>query len=152
MQGTQMSQMNDDVADAGDAKETMKGSTAVKPSYLHGELTYSIVGCAQRVHSALGPGFPEIVYHRSLCHELAKAGIPSAAEAGFEVAYDGIIAGRFKVDVCVDHAVIVEIKACEGLCDAHKAQALAYLKASGLRVAPLINFGEPRLKVKRFVM
>ncbi|MHC4715612.1 MAG: GxxExxY protein [Planctomycetota bacterium] len=116
------------------------------------KLSYDVVGCAQRVHSALGPGFPEAVYQRALCRELVKARIPFESQPVFEVAYDGSVCGTFRVDVFVQEKIILELKAVEALCRQHEAQALAYLKASGAKVAILMNFGEASLKVKRFVL
>lgn len=115
------------------------------------ELSYAVVGCAQRVHAALGPGFPESVYHRALAHELAKAKIPFQSEAGFEVAYDGVVCGEFRADMYVDGKIILELKATEALSRVHEAQVLAYLKATGARLGLLMNFGERSLMVKRFV-
>ena len=57
---------------------------------LHKQLSYTVVGCAQRVHTALGPGFPESVYQKALGHELVNAKIPFQAQAGFEATYDGV--------------------------------------------------------------
>lgn len=118
---------------------------------IHKELSYAVVGCAQRVHAELGPGFPESVYQRALSHELAKAGIPFQSQARFEVSYDRVLCGEFRVDFHVDEKIILEIKAAEAVCREHEAQVLAYLKATGAELAILLNFGEPSLRVKRFV-
>ncbi|MFW6065565.1 MAG: GxxExxY protein [Planctomycetota bacterium] len=114
-------------------------------------LTYAVIGCAQRVHAQLGPGFPETVYKRALCVELVKQQVPFVSEKEFEVCYDGANCGTFRVDLFVDDRLVVELKAADAICDQHKAQTLAYLKASGTKVGLLINFGQPSLKVKRFV-
>ena len=119
---------------------------------LHGELSYRIIGCAQRVHGELGPGLPESVYQRALSTELVAQKIPFEAEARFPVAYKGTLCGEFRVDLCVDEKVIVELKAVEALCDQHEAQLLTYPRAGGLRVGLLLNFGQPRLAVKRMVL
>ena len=116
------------------------------------DLSYAIVGCAQRVHAGVGPGFPEAVYHRALSHELVKSEIPFLSQAEFEVAYDRTICGRFKSDMFVDEKIILELKAVERLCEQHEAQTLAYLKASGAKLALLMNFGEKSLRFKRFVL
>jgi len=120
-------------------------STAI----VHTELSYRVVGCAQRVHAELGPGFPEAVYQKALGHELAKSQIPFQSQARFEVAYDGVLCGEFRVDVDVDDKVIIEIKAVETLCREHVAQLLAYLKASGRELGLFMNFGEASLRVQR---
>jgi len=116
---------------------------------LYKDLSYAIVGCAQRVHTELGPGFPEAVYRKALCRELAETRIPFQAEAQFEVAYKRLTCGQFKVDVFVDGKIILELKAVDALCQDHEAQLLAYLKASGAKLGMLLNFGQTRLKVKR---
>ena len=113
------------------------------------DLSYRVVGCAQRVHRELGPGFPESVYQKALAHELAKAKVPFQSQAGFEVAYDGVLCGEFRTDFFVDEKIIVEIKAAESLCPEHVAQLLAYLKASGMELGLLMNFGEVSLTVQR---
>ncbi|MGC9454495.1 MAG: GxxExxY protein [Phycisphaerae bacterium] len=118
---------------------------------VHRKLSYDVVGCAQRVHSSLGPGLPESVYKRAIGHELAKAKIPFASEVEFEVCYDGIVCGTFRADLVIDSKIIVEPKAVESLCDSHRAQTLTYLRASGIRLGLLVNFGETRLKVARVV-
>ena len=118
---------------------------------VHRELSYSVVGCAQQVHAGLGPGFPEAVYQKAVCHELIKAKIPFQSQAEMDVAYDGIICGAFKADLVVDDRIILELKAVDCLSAQHDAQALTYLKASGLKLAILINFGEERLVFRRLV-
>ena len=118
---------------------------------LHRELSYGVIGCAQKVHAAIGPGLPEKVYHRALCLALGNAGLGFVSEAAFQVKYEGQACGSFKADLVVDNKIILELKAAESLCSVHEAQVLAYLKASGLRVALLMNFGEKSLVWKRFV-
>ena len=116
------------------------------------QLSYAIIGCAQRVHTTLGPGFPESVYQRALCRERVKQKIPFMSEASFEVFYDGAIAGKFRVDILVDNKIVLELKAVSDICEAHVSQTYAYLKATGAKLAILINFGKRRLDAKRFVM
>jgi len=118
---------------------------------LYKELSYAVVGCAQRVHAAPGPGLPESVYHRALCHELAVAQIPFQSHPEYEVVYEGHVCGTFKPDIVVEEKMILERKATDSLCTQQEAQAPSYLKASGLRLAILINFGETSLVVKRLV-
>lgn len=118
---------------------------------LHKELTFGILGCAQRVHARLGPGFPERVYYRALAHEFRKTGLEFVFKAQFRVQYDGADCGLFETDFFVENKVILEMKAAMALCSQNAAQALAYLKASGIQVGLLINFGETQLRVKRFV-
>ncbi len=118
----------------------------------HKDLSYRIVGCAQKVHRNLGPGFPEAVYQRALCHELAKAKIPFQCEKPVEVFYDGVLCGQFRIDILADEKVILELKAIDALNGEHIAQALSYLKATGLDLAILLNFGRKSLETKRLVI
>lgn len=123
-----------------------------KVELVHKDLSYRIVGCAQRVHRKLGPGFPEAVYHKALTHELGQAGIPCESEKDIEVFYRGILCGQFRVDLLVDGSVVLELKALSALNDDHLAQAISYLKATGLRLAILINFGCKALETRRAVL
>ena len=118
---------------------------------LHKQLSYDVVGCAQRVHSALGPGFPEAVYHKALCSELMKAGIPFESEKLSEVFYDGVLCGQFRMDIVVDNKIVLELKAMGQLTSDHVAQALSYLKATDLKLAILMNFGVATLETRRVV-
>jgi GxxExxY protein len=111
-----------------------------------------IIGCAFTVANTLGPGFVEKVYENALAHELRKAGLAIEQQRGVAVTYDGVIVGEYATDLMVDGAVIVELKAVRELDDIHRAQCLNYLKATGLRVCLLINFGKPRLEVKRLML
>ena len=104
-------------------------------------LTYRIIGLAMRVHRALGPGLLEGVYQRCLCHELAKAEIPFAAQVHLPIRYDGIeIESGYRADIVVREEVILELKSVELLSPLHEAQLLTYLRLSGCRVGLLINF------------
>jgi len=130
----------------------IKESTGADGVLRHGDLTYSIIGCAQRVHRLLGPGFPEAVYHKALSIELSEAGLPFESEKVWDVFYKGDNVGRFRCDLVIDSKVVLEIKALAGLTDEHLAQALSYLKASGLDLALLVNFGSKSLEIKRLVV
>lgn len=126
-------------------------SSVLNADGLHATLTHKIIGAAMRVHRVLGPGFTEAVYHAAMTAELTRQGIPFESQREFEVWYEGTLAGTFRPDLVVDNKVIIEFKAVSELSSAHKAQTLSYLKASDLRVALLINFGEESLVVKRLV-
>ena len=119
---------------------------------IHKQLSFDVVGCAQKVHSVLGPGFPESVYHRALCVELAKSKIPFESEKSVEVWYEGNLCGTFRMDIVVDEKVVLELKALNGLVNDHLGQALSYLKATGLNLAIILNFGCRSLEIKRVVL
>jgi len=114
-------------------------------------LTERIIGCAFKVSNTLGSGFLEKVYENALALELRKAGIPAEQQSPVQVHYEGQLVGDFAADIIVDSNVIVELKAVKALDDAHVAQCLNYLKATGVKVCLLLNFGKPRLEVKRIV-
>ena len=113
------------------------------------ELTYKIIGLAMEVHNALGPGFPEQVYHRALEVSLNAEGVSYEREVRVDVFFRDQVVGTFDLDLVIGSAVIVELKALAGLAVIHEQQAIAYLAAFGLSVALLINFGTTRLQYKR---
>jgi GxxExxY protein len=115
----------------------------------------SVIGCALRVHRALGPGLFESIYERCLSHEFGKAGMSFRRQVSLPVTYDGLDLGRaFCVDFIVEESVVVEIKSVETILPVHSSQVLTYLKLSGLRKGLLINFNAALLKdgIRSFVM
>ena len=113
------------------------------------ELTKTIIGCAMRVHSALGPGFLESVYQRALEHELRKTGLQVECQKPVAVHYDDVIVGEFMADLIVEGKVMIELKANQALVLANEAQLVNYLTATRIEIGLLINFGAPRLEFKR---
>jgi GxxExxY protein len=112
-------------------------------------LTQAIIGAAMRVHSTLGPGFLELVYHRALIHELAKLGLSVESQKPLTVTYDGIVVGDFSADLLVEGRVLVELKANQSLVAANEVQLVNYLTATGIDIGLLLNFGAIRLEFKR---
>jgi GxxExxY protein len=96
----------------------------------------------------VGPGFEEKIYQRALALELQAQGLEFSREVWIDVTYQEVNVGKKRVDFLVA-GVMVEIKATSELEDVHFVQALSYLKASGYRVGLLLNFGAPRLQIKR---
>jgi len=115
------------------------------------DLTRIIIGCAMRVHSELGAGFPEVVYQRCLAIELRQAGLLFEAEVHLPLFYREEPVGSRRVDFLVEGIVLVELKATTDLTALHHAQIINYLKAYRLEVGLLINFGQESLHFKRFV-
>lgn len=113
-------------------------------------LTETIIGCAFRVGNVLGHGFLEKCYVKALAHELRKAGLKIEPEVELRVWYDGIQVGEYFADLIVNGVVIIEVKAIESLAPVHSAQCINYLKATGMPVCLLINFGK-RVDIKRLV-
>ena len=114
-------------------------------------LTELIIGRALVVSNTLRTGFAEKNYENALAHELRKAGLEISQQHNITVHYDGITIGTYAADLLVENAVLIELKAVRALDPAHKAQCLNYLKATGFSLCLLINFGSPRLEIKRVV-
>lgn len=115
------------------------------------KITEAIIGCAYTVQSSLGSGFLEKVYENALTHELRKSRLDVFQQHSIKVRYDGIEVGDYVADLLVENHVLVELKAVKGLDDIHRAQCMNYLKATGHTICLLINFGSPKLEVKRIV-
>jgi len=115
------------------------------------EVTERVIGCAYTVSNSLGSGYLEKVYENALAHELRKG--PFAVEQQFrvDVAYDGVVVGEYVADLLVASTVLVELKATKELNSVNEAQCMNYLKATGLTVCLLLNFGAPKVGVKRIV-
>ena len=119
---------------------------------LHSELTYEIIGAAMEVHATLGPGFLESVYQEAFAIELLSRKIPFDTEKRIDIFYKGVkLEKHFVADFICDNHVIVEIKALSALTNEHQAQVLNYLKATGIKVGLLINFGSNSLEHKRLI-
>jgi len=120
---------------------------------LYEELTGKILGAAMEVHRTLGCGFLEAVYQEALELELELQGVPFVAKQELTVTYKGrTLKQKYKPDILVDNKVLVEIKALARLTSTEEAQVINYLKATGCKVALLINFGAKSLEWKRLVL
>jgi len=122
----------------------------VREEYLLSGVTARIIKAAKEVHQEIGPGFEEVIYQRALALEFPAHGLDFSREVWIDVHYKGEKIGRKRVDFIVDE-VLVEIKAKAVLEDVAFVQTLSYLKASGYKVALLLNFGARRLEIKRIV-
>ena len=118
---------------------------------LYRDLSYRIIGLAMRVHSVLGHGFLEKVYEKALMVLLRRENIEAAQQAPITVSFEGEVVGNYYADILVENKIILEIKSAEQIIDAHRAQALHYLKATGLRLALILNFGKEKLEYERMV-
>lgn len=116
-------------------------------------LTERIIACCYKVHSELGPGFNERVYHNALELALKEEGLEYQTERSYKVSYHGKDIGRSKLDLIVEHKIIVELKALSGNIPAvFELQVLSYLKASGYKVGLLINFGNKSCQIRRLMV
>jgi GxxExxY protein len=114
--------------------------------------TYAIIGAGMRVHSELGPGYLEKVYHDALQIEFAEHDIPHRREVPLPIAYRGKPLGHpYYADFLCHHEVIVEIKAQTDRAEVDRNQLIHYLKGTGCTTGILLNFGERRLDFQRFI-
>ena len=116
---------------------------------VHSEITDAILGAAFEVSNELGPGFLESVYRKSMALLLAEKDFKVEEEKPLEVLFKGHSVGNYFADLIINDKVLVELKAANSLLPEHKAQTIHYLKATGLKVALLINFGKPKLDYVR---
>ena len=130
---------------------TDKGKTK-EGIYPEEELTEKILKCAFAVHNSLGAGFLERVYSNALLLELRSCGETPQQEVPFSVQYRHTSVGEYVADLIVSGRVLVELKASASLGPADIAQVLNYLRASGIRVGLLLNFGRPKLEYRRLVL
>ena len=113
------------------------------------QISERIIGCAFAVSNGLGSGFLEKVYENALAHEVRKAGLSVMQQHAMVAKYDGVIVGEYVADLLVESLVLVELKHARSIDDVHLAQCLNYLKVTGLRLCLLLNFGKPRVDVRR---
>jgi GxxExxY protein len=118
------------------------------------ELSNIIIGCAIKVHSALGPGLLESAYEECLNYELIKAGLSVQKQKPLPLIYEEVkLEVGYRIDLLVENKVVIEVKSVEGLNDVHLAQVLTYLKLNNYKLGLLINFNVALLKngLKRVV-
>ncbi len=118
---------------------------------LYEELSYTIRGALMEVYNSLGPGFREETYKLATLAELRRQTIGAVRELEIEVRYKGEIIDKYRIDIVVEDKVILELKAVDQFHPRHRAQLLSYLKASGLRLGLLVNFGADKLEIERIV-
>jgi GxxExxY protein len=117
--------------------------------FLHKELTEKLIEASLEVMKELGSGFLESVYEKALLIILRQKGITVRSQVPLKVSFRGEVVGEFFADILADEKVIVELKAVKVLMPEHQAQLINYLKATGIDVGLLINFGTPKLEVRR---
>jgi GxxExxY protein len=118
-------------------------------AFLHKELTERILGACFEVSNELGAGFLESVYQNALLITLRQKGLKVESEVPLNVRFRGQVVGQFYADIMVEDKVIVELKAVSALSPVHQAQVINYLKATGIEVGLLVNFGRPKIEYQR---
>ena len=116
---------------------------------LYPDLSYRVVGLAMEVHNRLGYGFLEKVYENALMILLRKAGIKAQQQCSIKVYFEGEEVGIYVADIVVEDSIILELKSQDTITNANRAQALNYLKATGYKLAIILNFGRTRLQTER---
>ena len=117
--------------------------------YRQDVLTQILIEGIIQVHQTLGPGLLESIYRKAMVIELTKRQLTVETEQEIAIYYDGIEVGRHRLDLLVNNKVIVELKTVEQLSRAHYAQVRSYLKATGKRVALLVNFAKEKADFRR---
>lgn len=118
---------------------------------LYSHITEIILACSFSIMNELGTGFLESVYKNALVLALHEHGLNVEVEKRFEVKFRGRLIGIYVADLVVESSVIVELKCCGSLHGDLQAQLINYLKASGILVGLLINFGKRKLEYKRLL-
>jgi GxxExxY protein len=129
-----------------------KSAKPVDTGLAQSEITQEIIGAAFAVHDELGYGFLERVYQKALQVELQWRGLKAVTEAKVQVKYPGVVVGDYSADLLVADCVVVELKVAAEYNPLDEAQLLNELKASGIKVGLLLNFGRSKVQLKRMVM
>jgi len=116
------------------------------------ELTGRIINSAIAVHKELGPGFLESIYQVALPIKLRQDGMKVETQKETKIYYQGKEIGTHRLDLIVENQVIIELKTVNEFNDAHTAQLISYLRATGLKVGLLLNFAKPKLEIKRVIV
>ena len=122
-----------------------------KEKLLFKDFAYKIVGLAMQVHNELGHGFLEKVYENAMMVLFRKEGMNALQQVPITVRFLNETVGDYFADILVDDKIILELKSIEKITDAHRAQALNYLKATGMQLAIVLNFGKEKLEYERLV-
>ncbi len=135
------------VSHRGSTEPTRKESMELQ----HGDVTEQIIGAAFEVNRVLGYGFLERVYQRAMQVEIQQRGLLAVIEVPIQVRYKDVTVGEYRADILVEEVVIVKIKVAKAYCPDDAPQLLNELKASGIKVGLLINFGRTKVEFKRMV-
>ncbi len=115
------------------------------------ELTEKVLGACFEVANELGGGFLESVYQKAVVIVLRDQGLKAEEQVPLKVLFRGQVAGDFYADILIEDRLILELKSVKALVSEHEAQLMNYLKATGVKVGLLVNFGRTKLEWKRMV-
>ena len=115
------------------------------------EITGQIIGCAMKVHRYFGPGFPEIIYKRTLIIELEKNHLKYSSEIEREIFYEDQFISKRRLDFLVENNILIELKAVGEIDNSCYAQIINYLRVFNIEIGLLLNFGAGSLQFKRFI-
>ncbi|HQU83014.1 MAG TPA: GxxExxY protein [Pyrinomonadaceae bacterium] len=116
------------------------------------KITEIIIGSAYKIANTLGCGFLEKVYENALAYEIRKHNLEVKQQESIKVYYEGFEVGFYEADLWIENKVLVELKAVKNLDEVHRAQCLNYLKATKVKICLLINFGNPKVEIKRIAL
>jgi GxxExxY protein len=129
------------------AERTMQSGLAL----MHGAVTRAIIGAFFDVYNELGPGYLEAAYQRAMPVLLAERGIRAEIERPIVLNFHGVVIGEYRIDLIVEECVVVECKVATKVLPVHEAQLINYLKATGINVGLILNFGS-RPSVRRMLL
>ncbi|MCE5341116.1 MAG: GxxExxY protein [Planctomycetaceae bacterium] len=119
---------------------------------IYKDLSYKITGLALEVHNELGCGFLEKVYENAMMMLLGSEKILAKQQAPVNVYFQERVVGEYFADILVDNKIILELKAVDAITNIHAAQVLNYLRATGIKLGIILNFGNPKFTFKRLVL
>jgi len=126
-------------------------STRIDKKVIHKELSFTIMEAAFEMHNTLGSGYSEGIYESALAKEFRDRNIKYERQKLIEVWYKGEKIGEYRLDMVVEGKIILELKAVSELNKIFEAQILSYLKATGMKLGILLNFGGKKVEYKRMV-
>ncbi len=115
------------------------------------ELSFKIIEACFEVHNILGPGYSEKIYEEAVSKELRNRGIGYERQKLVEIYYKGEKIGEYRLDLVLENRIILELKAVSELSNIFEAQLLSYLKAAGMKLGILVNFGSKKVIYRRIV-
>lgn len=132
-------------------KQNARADDANEEKIIYKDLSYKIIRACFEVHNVLGPGYSEKIYEEAMSKELRDQGIDLERQKLIEVYYKGEKVGEYRLDHVVENKIILEFKALSELNKTFEAQLLSYLKATGMKLGILINFGGKKVEYRRIL-